>query len=90
MIDKMKRNFFQAAVVSILLYGCTTWMLSQQMEKKLDSNYTRMLRAYIEQILETAPHKSATVRLPITRHEKISKSDKPDMRDTAGEVGTSS
>ena len=22
--DKMKRNFFQAAVVSILLYGCTT------------------------------------------------------------------
>ena len=23
--DKMKRSFFQAAVVSILLYGCTTW-----------------------------------------------------------------
>ena len=22
--DKMKRSFFQAAVVSILLYGCTT------------------------------------------------------------------
>ena len=23
--DKMKRSFFQAAVVSILLYGCTLW-----------------------------------------------------------------
>ena len=23
--DKMKRSFFQAAVASILLYGCTTW-----------------------------------------------------------------
>ena len=41
--DKMKRSFFQAAVVSILLYGCTTWTLTKRLEKKLDSNYTRML-----------------------------------------------
>ena len=27
--DKIKRNFFQAAVVSILLYGYTTWMLTK-------------------------------------------------------------
>ena len=26
--DKMKRSFFQAAVTSILLYGCTTWTLT--------------------------------------------------------------
>ena len=26
--DKMKRSFLQAAVVSILLYGCTTWTLT--------------------------------------------------------------
>ena len=26
--DKMKCSFFQAAVVSILLYGCTTWTLT--------------------------------------------------------------
>ena len=32
------------AVMWILLYGCTTWTLSKRMEKKLDSNYTRMLR----------------------------------------------
>ena len=27
--DKIKRSFFQAAVVSILLYGCTTWTLTK-------------------------------------------------------------
>ena len=26
--DEMKRSFFQAAVTSILLYGCTTWTLT--------------------------------------------------------------
>ena len=40
----MKRSYFQAAVVSILLYGCTTL---QRLEKKLDGNYTRMLRAVL-------------------------------------------
>ena len=43
----MKRSFLQAAVVSILLYGCTTWTLTKRMEKKLDGNYTRMLRAIL-------------------------------------------
>ena len=45
--DKMKRSFFQAAVVSILLYGCTTWTLTKWLKKKLDGNYTRMLRAIL-------------------------------------------
>ena len=45
--DKMKRSFFQAAVVSILLYGFTTWTLTKRLEKKLDGNYTRMLRAVL-------------------------------------------
>ena len=44
--DKMKRTFFQEAVVSILLYGCTTWALTKRLEK-LDGNYTRMLRAIL-------------------------------------------
>ncbi len=43
--EKMKCSFFQAAVVSILLYGCTTWTLTKWLQKKLDGNYTRMLRA---------------------------------------------
>ena len=45
--DEMKRSFFQAAVVSMLLYGCTTWTLTKRLEKKLDGNYTRMLRAIL-------------------------------------------
>ena len=42
--DKMKLGFFQAAVVSILLHGRTTWTLTKRLEKMLDGNYTRMLR----------------------------------------------
>ena len=45
--DKMKRSFFQAVVMSILLYGCTTWTLTKRLEKKLDSNYPRMLQAIL-------------------------------------------
>ena len=45
--DKMKCSFFQAVVVSILLYECTTWTLTKRLEKKLDGNYTRMLRAIL-------------------------------------------
>ena len=46
--DKMKRSFFQAAVVSTLPYVCTTWTLTKRLEKKLDRNYTRMLRAVLK------------------------------------------
>ena len=45
--DKIKRSFFQAAVVSVLLNGCTTWTLTKRLEKKLDGNYTKMLRAIL-------------------------------------------
>ena len=45
--DKMKCSFSQAAVISILLYGCTTWTLTKRLEKKLDGNYTRMLHAIL-------------------------------------------
>ena len=43
--DRLNETHFQAAVVSILLYGCTTWTLTKRLEKKLDGNYTRMLEA---------------------------------------------
>ena len=45
--DRIKHSFSQAAVVSILLYGCPTWPLTKCIEKKLDGNYTRMLRAIL-------------------------------------------
>ena len=34
MTDKIKHNFFETAVMSTLLYGCTTWTLTKRMEKK--------------------------------------------------------
>ena len=55
--DKLKRSFFQAAVVSILLYGCTTWTLTKRMKKKLDGNYTRMLRAILNKFWRQHPTK---------------------------------
>ena len=53
----MKRSFFPAPIVSILLYGCTTWTLSKRLEKKLDGNYTRMLRAILNSSWRQLPTK---------------------------------
>ena len=55
--NKMKRIFFQATVVSILLYGCTTWTLPKWQEKELDGNYTRMLRAILNKSWRQNPTK---------------------------------
>ena len=67
--DKMKRSFFQAAVVSIPLYGCTTWTLTKQLEKKLDSNYTRMLWAILNKSWRQHPtrHQPYSHLSPITK-----------------------
>ena len=43
-------------VVSIVLYGCTTWMLTKRM-KKLDGNYTRMLREILNKSWRRHPTK---------------------------------
>ena len=82
----MKRSFFQAAIVLILLYGCTTWTLTKRMEKKLDGNYTRMLQAILYKSWGQSTSCTATYLLS----RKLSKLDKQDMQDTAGEAVTSS
>ena len=53
----MKHGFFQAVVVSILLYGCTTWTLTKRMEKKLDGYYTRMLPLILNKSWRQHPKK---------------------------------
>ena len=64
---KMKRSFFQAAVESILLYGCTTWTLTKRLEKKLGSNYTRMLRAILNKSWQQHPTRHQLYgHLPLT------------------------
>ena len=76
--DKMKRSFFLAAFVLILLYGCTTLTLTKQLEKKLDGNYTRMLRAILNkswlqhltkhQLYSYLPPITKTIQVRRTRH----------------------
>ena len=71
--DKMKRSFFQAAVTSILLYGCTTWTLTKRPEKKLDGNYTRMLRAILNKSWRRHPtrHQLYDHLPPITKTSQV-------------------
>ena len=76
--DKMKRSFFQAAVVSILQCGCTTWTLTKRREKKLDGNYTRMLQVILNKSWRQHPTKhqlynhlpliTKTIQVRRTRH----------------------
>ena len=64
--DKMKRSFFLAAVVSILLYGCTTWTLTKRLKKKLDC---KNVESNIEQVLAATTHKTPAVQPLASYHE---------------------
>ena len=74
----MNRCFFQAAIVSILLYGCTTWTLIKRLKKKLNGNYKRMLRAILNKSWKQHPTKqklyghlpliTKTIQVRRTRH----------------------
>ena len=74
----MKRSFFQVAVVSILRHGCTTWTLTKRLEKKLDGNYARILRAILNkswrqhptrhQLYGHLPPITTTIQYRRTRH----------------------
>ena len=63
-------------------------MLIKRMEKKFDSNYTRMLRAILNKSWRQHPTKQQLYGHlpPITKTIK----DDSVMQDTAGEAGTSS
>ena len=39
-----KINIFRATVETVLLYGCETWTITKELEKKLNGCYTRLLR----------------------------------------------
>ena len=64
--------------MSILLYGCTTWTLTKRMEKRLEGNYTRMLRAILnkswrqhptkQQLYGHLPPTTKTIQAGRTRH----------------------
>ena len=66
--------------MSGLLYGCTTWTLTKHMEKKLDGNCTKMLRAVLnkswwqhftkQQLYGHQPPISKTIQILRTRHAR--------------------
>ena len=72
----MKCSFFQGAIVSLQLYGCTTWTLTKRLEKKLDGNYTRRLWAILnrrqyptkQQLYGHLPPITKTIQIRRTRH----------------------
>ena len=75
--DKTKHSFFQAAIVSILVYGCTTWTLTKRLEKRLDG-YSSILRAILNSSWRQHPTKQQlycyqqpimkTIKIRRTRH----------------------
>ena len=67
--DKMKLTFFQAVVVLVLLYGCTTWTLKKTDGEKAGRQLHKNAVSNIEQVLEATPHKAPTI-LPPTSHHK--------------------
>ena len=62
----------------LLLYGCTTWTLTKRLEKKLDGNYTRIVRAILNkswrqhptrhQLYGHLPAITKTIQVRRTRH----------------------
>ena len=61
------------------MYGEKAW---RQLHKNAASN--------IEQVLEAAPPQSSSCTATYHPSRKLSELEEPDMRDTAGEVGTNS
>ena len=76
--DKMKHSFFQAAIVSILPCGCTTWTHTKRLKKKLDGNCTRMLWPILNKFWRQLPTRhqlyghlppvTKTIQVRRTRH----------------------
>ena len=70
--------FLHYTYISILLYGCTTWTLTKRLEKKLDDNYTRMLRTILNKFWRQHPTRhqlyghlppiTKTIQVRRTRH----------------------
>ena len=70
--DKMKRSLFQAAVTSILLYGCTTWTLKKTAGEEARRQLHKNAASNLEQVLAATPHQTPTVRPPASYHENYS------------------
>ena len=73
--DEIKRDFFHAVVsvnTSVLTqpHERTTWTLRKGIEKKLDENFTRVLKALVNKFLKQHPteHQLYSHLPPILKH----------------------
>ena len=66
--DKIKCSFFQAVVVSILLYGCSIWTLTKPMEKKLPATIQECCEQYWKSTGDRTPENSSSTAT-YTHHE---------------------
>ena len=89
LIDKMKRSFFQAAVVSGCYMDAPRGHQRNVWRKNLMAITQECCKQYRTSPGESTPQNGICTA---TYHpsRKLSKLDEPNMQDTAGEVGTSS
>ena len=62
--------FFKTAVMSILLYGSTTWTLSKRIGKTPRRELHKNATSYIEQILEATLQQNSNRRATILTFQK--------------------
>ena len=86
--DKIKRSFFQAAVISILLYGFTTWTLSAR-RIFLTAITQECFELYWISCGGNTPQNSSCSATN-NPSAKSSKLDEPNLPDNAGEIRTNS
>ena len=73
----MKRSFFQAAVVSILLDGCTTWTLTKTVGEEAWRQLYKNVKGNIEQVLASNTPQSTNYTVTYLRSRKLYKLDEP-------------
>ena len=81
----MNVNLFHSVRYRMFQVECATWTVTKRLKRKLDSNYTRMLRAISISPGGNTPQGTnyTATSLP---SRKLSKLDEPDTQDTAEET----
>ena len=84
--QKIKRDFFQAVTVSVLLYGCTNVDANENNGEKARWDLYKNVTCCFEQMLEATTNKIAVVRLHISHLTNYPNKTKKDKQGTAGKV----
>ena len=76
----MIRSFFQAAIASILLYGCTTWTLTKPAGEEARRQLHKNAASNLEQVLAATPHKDTNCTATCLLSRKLFKLDEQTCR----------